>query len=154
MRRGLSLAELIIVIIIFGMVAALSMPMMSHAQPSPPDDRLREQLQILRVAIERYQQDHHGAFPGDASCDPQVVLDQLCTFSNLAGETSTVQSSDFPLGPYLRAVPRNPFARLEQTNVLGLTDQDQTAWRYDCETGYVWANADGVDPEGTAYRDY
>ena len=70
-------------------------------------DRLRTDLKIMRVAIERYYQDH-GAYPGEVSDGEHdagratAVVAQLTMFSDAEGRVSRTYDTDHPFGPYLR----------------------------------------------------
>ena len=65
-RRGLSLVEAIIVIVIIGLLAVLAVPRFSRAAPAPDSFNPRPVLVTLRSAIELYYYDH-GAYPGQQS---------------------------------------------------------------------------------------
>ena len=81
--RSFGLIELVIVVVIIGVVAAIALPRMSHGARSAGANALKANLSAFRSAFERYKAEHEGKSP---LLNPAQKLTQ---FSNLAGtETS------------------------------------------------------------------
>ncbi len=154
MRRGLSLTEVIIAIIILAMIAALAMPRRSQAAATNPEATLREQLRVLRVAIERFRQDHNGLLPGGVDCAADLVVRQLCGRTDATGRPVDGNEGNGLFGPYLRAIPRSAMRNSADTTMPLVTDDQPADWHFDCRTGYIRAQVPGVDAHGTRYADY
>src|SRR5262245_11019580 len=71
-RRAFSLIELVIVVVIIGIIAAIAIPRMSRGSAGAADSALAQNLAILRNAIDMFQTEHGGVFPGAAAGAPSV----------------------------------------------------------------------------------
>ena len=172
-RRGaISGLELLIVFIIIGLVAALTIPHFSRAGQMTRDEELRRDLRAWRTAIELYYRDH-GRYPaqaGDGSIEggPGTVaalLSQLTRFTDAAGVASSTRDESHRFGPYLRdGIPESPvppnvgargvtIVRGEQSPTF-VADAPEAGWVFNCDTGYVAANSDHVDSSGVRFDRY
>lgn len=141
--RGFSLVELVIVVVIVGLLAAIAIPRFSRGAAGATDSALSGDLTVLRNAIEMYGAEHNGTYPAAAT-----FAAQLTQYSNLAGATSAAKDSDYPYGPYLHAVPALKVgAAVGATGIKAVTaaptaqDADTTVgWLYNPSTGQVYAN--------------
>jgi prepilin-type N-terminal cleavage/methylation domain-containing protein len=64
-ERGFTLLELIIVVAIIGILAAIAIPKMANAVQLSKEGALKGNLGALRGAIHAYYADHEGTFPPD-----------------------------------------------------------------------------------------
>ncbi len=169
--KAVSVLEVVLAIVILGLVAVLTIPRLSPAASAPDSGAsLRERLRILRVAIERYYQDH-GVYPGQrgdgrhAARTEAAVIAQLTDFTAADGEMGEIGDELHRLGPYLRdgmpACPVPPRAGTSGLHVIGgttapaFTEQALHAgWIYNCDTGHVAPNSDAADPAGRPYTSY
>lgn len=165
-KRGFTLVEILIVVVILGILAAIVVPQFTQASTEAKENSLRSDLQSLRSQIELYKVQHNDVAPGNlggaaaiASFEPQMIY---C--SDYLGVDTGDKQRDMTLtppaefGPYLERVPPNPFTGID--NVLAATaatvaaDGTTCGWFYDPATGEVWANNTGSDDLGTPYIDY
>jgi prepilin-type N-terminal cleavage/methylation domain-containing protein len=169
--RAVNLIELILAVIILGVVAALTIPRFSSAAPVADEGQLlRERLKTLRVAIERYYQDH-GTFPGqqgdgqNAAGTEAAFVSQLTRFTDLYGHVKDAPDAGFPLGPYLRdglpPCPVPPRAGRSGVYIIrasaGLAfveHQTAAGWIYNCDTGQIAPNSNASDSLGRSYLSY
>ena len=134
MRRGFTLVELVVVILILGIIAAVAGPRMFEATGSAKDSVLRQNLAAVRDAIELHRE-HTGDFPGNAGTEADFKDD---------------------LTPYLRSFPKNPIA---DRDTVGVETSGQPftgtsgshGWRYDNQSGEFIANSNGMTADGTRY---
>lgn len=129
LRRGFTLVEILIVVIILGILAAIVVPNMSQATEDAAEQTAIHELYKLRRAIEVYQSRNDNAFPpvlaGDGTWGPIVAAD----------------------GAYLRSAPNNPWIGGANAGVIiirGSADAAYPAartygWIYNDATGEVWA---------------
>jgi prepilin-type N-terminal cleavage/methylation domain-containing protein len=156
-RRGFSLIELVIVVVIIGIIAAIAIPRMSRGASAADDSALAQNLQIIRSAIELYQTEHGGTFP--TANGSVTVADLLTKYSNAAGDAASAAKDTGPaqivLGPYLRSVPRITVGSEKGSIGIAAAAGSGVAWIYDPTTATVTPNAGAlVDNTGKAYASY
>ena len=65
-RRGFTLVELVIVVLITGIIAAVALPKMTASTTTAKNSSAKQSLAVIRDAIELYKTDT-GAYPADAA---------------------------------------------------------------------------------------
>ena len=134
-NRAFTLVELLIVVIILGILAAVVIPQFSDASTETRMSSLAENLQIIRKQIDLYRQ-HHNANPGQAT-----IADQLTKKTDPDGTVNATGK----YGPYLQRIPMNPFTVGGTGNDITNTAAATTkAWFYDATTGVFKANDSGT----------
>jgi prepilin-type N-terminal cleavage/methylation domain-containing protein len=148
-RRAFSLIELVIVVVIIGIIAAIAVPRMSRGAQGAGDSALISNLQVLRNAIDLYQTEHGGNYPGTSK-----IAAQLTTYTDDNGNQNATKTNEFYLGPYLRAVPPLPVGSNKGNSGISTTTGTGVGWIYDGTT--IKANLpDGeVDSKGNDWNDY
>lgn len=63
-RQGFTLVELVVVVMILGILAAVAAPKLLGTSGTATDNGLRQTLAVVRDAVERYAAEHGGDFPG------------------------------------------------------------------------------------------
>ena len=105
-NRAFSLVELVIVLVIIGVIAAIAVPRLTRGATNASATALAADLAALRNAVELYRAEHEGAFPTVAG-----FVNQMTLFSDTAG-TSTAAAADvgngIVYGPYLKGIPALP----------------------------------------------
>lgn len=167
-RTGWSRVEILIALAVLGLVATFALPRFGRAAQGPDDAaQLRERLKVLRIAIERYYQDH-DAFPATRSDGrnpagaPETFAAQLLGFTDADGIVSEQRSERFCYGPYLRdGVPPCPVGALPNLNHVRIAggaehsaDPQPAGWRYNPSTGMITADTDAVDTAGRPFATY
>ena len=141
-RSGFTLVELLIVVIILGILAAVVVPQFNSSSQSAKDAALEADLRIMRVAIERYATQHGDEFPGTigGATNWANFVTHMTTQTDENGDPGT------RYGPYLRTgIPKNPYNGLN-TGTVGLIPvgpSNVTGWYYDPNDGDFRANAPG-----------
>jgi general secretion pathway protein G len=74
-RKGFSLIEMVIVILILGIIAAVAAPRMFDTATTAEENTTRQQLQVLRNAIEMYRA-RDGVYP-ESNDLPRAMLTML-----------------------------------------------------------------------------
>jgi len=162
--NGFTLVEIMIVVIILGILAAIVIPQVSSASVEARENMLRENLRILRVQIACYMVQHHDTAPGypggDTSQAPTTddFVAQLTRFTDAWGNTSDVRTAEFCYGPYLREIPENPVSQTSDIVILGedeaLPAGNRSGWLYPPTRPGIWIGYDGQDSQGNQYYEY
>ncbi len=124
-RHGFTLLELVIVILILGIVAAIAVPRMSNQTSTAKDNAARQSLGILRNAIELYNA-QNGSYPQPDSTNG---LDTLLT-------------------PYLNGpFPAPGVGHQASSNAVVTTTMTPSSsaaggWLYEASTGNLKINGD------------
>lgn len=92
--RGFTLVEILIVVVILGILAALVLPQFTRATMDTKKAALSDQLHNIRVQIQLYTLQHGDARPSLAAADWSPLI------------TATTYNSN-NCGPYLPSIPRN-----------------------------------------------
>lgn len=114
--KGFTLVEILIVVVILGILAAIVIPQFTSASESAKASSLVTQLQTIRSQLELYQLQHNGAYPGvDAS---NAFVSSADFWADLTGETNidgtvATAASTKVYGPYLQKEITNPFTDSE-----------------------------------------
>src|SRR5438093_10224468 len=99
-KSGFTLVEILIVVIILGILAAIVIPQFTNASQDARESSLLSQLQTLRSQIELYKLQHMDKLPNlVANWDP------LTTKTDSAGAASAAPDA---FGPYMQSAPTNP----------------------------------------------
>ena len=116
-RKGFTLIEILIVVIILGILAAIVIPQFTNASKEAKQSSLVTMVQSLRSQIALFKLQHNDMLPGAAplkdtggSFTEATFWDQLTLFSKLDGTTAAAKNTatGFVYGPYMQSIPANP----------------------------------------------
>jgi general secretion pathway protein G len=114
MRRAFSLVELVVVVLIVGILAAVAAPRMFNTSNNARESATKASLSVVRNAIELYNSET-GTYPPAAT---------LAT----------------ALAPYIKGpFPNSPYTNTA-TVKAGNTSGGSEAWVYEASTGNFWVN--------------
>ncbi len=110
-KSGFTLVEILIVVVILGILAAIVIPQFSNASSEAKLASLKSNLQSIRAQIQLYKVKNTDSSPTVASFESQMITD--------------VNS-----GPYLQCIPSNPYTGTN--NVVAWGNASATdAWELD-----------------------
>ena len=102
-RGGFTLVEILIVVIILGILAAIVIPQFTNASTSARVASVQGQLQTLRSQIQLFKLQHNDALPDLAN-----AATQWSQMQNKTLVTGVVDNVNGAFGPYLESTPVNP----------------------------------------------
>ena len=136
-KKAFTLVEILIVVIILGILAAVVIPQFSAASNDTRDSSVLTDLKTLRSQIQLYKAQHADTYPTD-------FANQMTLYTDINGNTNTTYTSTFRFGPYMLAVPANPYTGVNTvTTVTGAATAYSEAedlnqgWWYNSTTGEI-----------------
>jgi general secretion pathway protein G len=164
MKTAFTLVEIMIVVLILGILAAVVVPQFSNATTIARASMAADDLRIIRTQLMVYKAQHNGkslGYPNGAGGPTDTsVIAQATLASNASGDTAAVGTAGFNYGPYLREIPPNPLNGKNSIQVLadGATfpaaGDDNSGWIYQPATDTFRANSLGEDDTGKKYFGY
>jgi general secretion pathway protein G len=139
-KHGFTLVEILIVVVILGILAAMVIPVFGQASTDAKESALASNLQKLRLQIELYKNHHNGQYPGTGTgSDPATFAEAM------TGKTDLFGNENGQYGPYLERIPVNSFTgdntvRIDPTTPPGTG----TGWYFNPSNGDFCAD-DSVD---------
>ncbi len=134
---GFTLVEILIVVVILGILAAIVIPQFTGASTEAKESALMSNLQAIRSQIELYKIQHNDLLPGETTgVDFTTALTSKTDQDGVVGVGAT-----YRFGPYVKKLPTNPFNDL---NTVGTgatklaTGTNLTGW-------YIVDSTGGVD---------
>jgi general secretion pathway protein G len=109
-KSGFTLVEILIVVVILGILAAIVIPQFTNASEEAKESSLVSDLQTMRSQIELYKVQHNGVVPGDTTTvsGAAAVEAAITGLTNVSGVVQTEPGTGV-YGPYLQKLPKNPF---------------------------------------------
>ncbi|MBI5441886.1 MAG: prepilin-type N-terminal cleavage/methylation domain-containing protein [Deltaproteobacteria bacterium] len=163
-QGGFTLVELLIVVVIVGILAAIVIPQFGSSTADAKTSTLQANLSEIRNAVEMYYHQHGAQYPGavketDGTTATGTAAEavaafkaQLTQYTDKNGKVSVSKDSTYCYGPYLKAsdLPKNPFndlativADVTTTDVTAATVDNSTGWKFYVKTGKFLANSTG-----------
>ena len=130
-NTGFTLVEILIVVIILGILAAVVIPQFTEASNDARAAALDSDLQTVRSQIELWKIQHLDALPGNVA--DTTMQDQLTGKTDQDGSLN----ANGAFGPYLQQFPTNPYTG---TNTVGAATAEDQGWIYNSTTGEFTAD--------------
>jgi len=164
-RRAFTLVEILIVVVILGILAAIVMPLASGSALSAQESSLGIDLQLLKRFVLIYKVHHLEVAPGypsgpGSAPTQQTFFDQATLLSNSLGQTAAIGTAGYERGPYMQRIPMNPLNKLNTIQMLGDSESfpaegdNSHGWVYKASTGEIRADSPGTDANGKKYYNY
>jgi general secretion pathway protein G len=128
-RTGFSLVEIVVVVMILGIIAAIAVPRVWKAVDRADETTVEYSVKVIRDAIDLYATMNQGRLPGESGSADDFKAD---------------------LRPYVRQFPTNPIMKSSDVRVetsgqpLSGVVGGNEGWLYDNQTGEFIANTPGA----------
>ena len=151
-QKGFTLVEILIVVVILGILAAIVIPQFSEASSEARVSSVKSNLQMVRSQIELFKIQHNEYLPGETGT--------ATFFTGLTEKTDMYSDLDAAgkYGPYMQDFPTNALNDLgsaaagAEINILATGIRAISAtngWGWDTSNGDFYA-CDGVDVDKNA----
>ncbi len=146
--RAFSLVELMIVMAILGILAAIVLPEFQDHTGQAREAAAKDNLRIFRKAIELYSFQHNGIPPGYPGDNPTAAPDEATLIAQLVD------------GHLINQIPENSYNGLSTIQVLAngaafpAVATDASGWIYQPQTKNLRLDHAGTDPKGVDYISY
>jgi len=137
LRKGFTLVEILIVVVILGILAAIVIPQFTSASQDAIRSALNSQLQTINSQVELYRVQNAGVLPHNDADDPIAT--------GTAGDPDDTGWGVLLSDDFLKRAPNNGYTRtasveLDTYTWDPATDGTAQGWAYDTSDGQVYAN--------------
>jgi len=146
-ESGFTLVEILIVVVILGILAAIVIPQFTDASTQAKESAVASDLQMMRSQLELYKIQHNDNLP---DCTDQASF-EACMLEQTGQDGAA--GTDF--GPYMGKLPSNPFVDGDTADDITFVDSGScpssglTGWWMRSDTGEFRAN--DTDPNHAEY---
>jgi len=133
-KSGFTLVEILIVVVILGILAAIVIPQFTEASTEAKTSSLCTDLQTMRSQIELYKIQHNDQLPGAGDASFEEAL---------TGQTDIDGNVGNDYGPYIQKIPTNQFNDLATVEIEAGTaglGNGSHGWHFDTTTGAFHAD--------------
>ena len=138
-KRGFTLVEILIVVVILGILAAIVVPQFTQASTEAKISSTVSSLQSLRSQLELYKIQHNDNLPTLA-----LFADAMTKCSDAEAavgadyvERTAANETSHPYGPYMQAIPLNPW---NNSRGVAAASANNNGWIYDAVTGDLYCD--------------
>jgi general secretion pathway protein G len=166
-RGGFTLIEILIVVAILGILAAIVVPELSSASRQAREGVMKDDLRFMREQMTRYRIQHDDVPPGypggSAAATPTEadLVAQMTLYTDGRGASATGYTDVYRYGPYLTRIPDNPLTGrsgvlvVPNGGAIPAPDKTQSyGWMFKPETMEFIPNSPGTDLDGKQYIKY
>jgi len=133
-KRGFTLVEILIVVVILGVLAAIVVPQFSTASSDTNLTNLRANIQTVRGLIQLFKIQHNDLLPGQLTRGGDVTEARFIT----------AMTNDPTYGMYVRTMPVNPFIEAAVATAITCVNNGAAVPAGNEGTGW-WFNAANGD---------
>ena len=139
-KSGFTLVEILIVVVILGILAAIVIPQFTEASTEAKLSSLCTDLQTIRSQIELYKIQHNDDLPCGPAEGAADFERRMTEQTDIAGNVGT----DY--GPYIQKIPSNQFVDSDVIEIDGTVGggvpTTGPGWNFNTTTGAFHADTD------------
>ena len=147
-KSGFTLVEILIVVIILGILAAIVIPQFTNASQDARKSSLTSQLQTMRSQIELYKLQHVPTLPPGLTTVGTIVSATAWKELTLATDLNGTANVAGKYGPYLQSAPVNPLNNSSDVKVVaadvafgGASGCTTEGFIFNNVNGKIWASS-------------
>ena len=137
-KSGFTLVEILIVVVILGILAAIVIPQFTEASTEAKTSSLCTDLQTMRSQIELYKIQHNDALPGSGTA---TLVEALTGQTDIDGAVWAAGTTAY--GPYVQQIPTNQFndrKTIREEAGASTAGADTDGWVFNTGTGAFQAD--------------
>ena len=135
--KGFTLVEILIVVVILGILAAVVIPQFTNASTEAKTNSLMSNLQSVRSQVELYKVQHNDLLP---SPEAAGTWNRMTQYTDISGAAQATKDATHIYGPYLQQVPKNPFNDKSTVDLDGTVGDNNAGWEFNSTTGAFQAD--------------
>lgn len=156
-NKAFTLVEILIVVIILGILAAIVVPKFSTASATARASMLADDLRLIRTQVTIFKSQHSDVAPGYIGLIRGGDANEATLIAHM---TTVTNDGAHHYGPYLREMPINPLNGKNSVLIvpdgatLPTAGDDTCGWIYQPSTLTFMADSPGADDSGKNFIDY